>query len=72
MKFVNLLTRRIGNWSSGKQTCKKSGHESTLKVGHESTFSRERGKGPLCNCIHESTLELEEVMMDCEGYPVHG
>ncbi len=63
LKFVSLLTRRISNWSSGEQTCKKSGHESTLKLGG---FSRERGS------IHESTLELEEGMMDCEVYAVHG
>jgi hypothetical protein len=52
--------------------CKKSGHESALKVGRKSAFSRKRGKGSLCNCIHESTLEMEEVMMDCEVYAVHG
>jgi hypothetical protein len=42
--------------------CKKNGHESALIVG----------KGSLGNCIHESTLEMEEVMMDCEVYAVHG
>ncbi len=52
--------------------CKESGHESALTVGHKPTSSRKRGKGSLCNCIHESTLEMEEVMMDCEVYAVHG